>query len=82
MTVSEAVAYYQEQTPRGEYVLIVEGADENTKQKEQPWMAWTVREHVDHLIQTGLSQKDAIKEAAKERGVPKREVYQAYHIEE
>ena len=42
-------------------------------------MAWTVREHVDHLIQTGLSQKDAIKEAAKERGVPKREVY---HIEE
>lgn len=82
MTVSEAVAYYQEQTPRGEYVLIVEGADENTKLEEQPWMAWTVREHVDHLIQTGLSQKDAIKEAAKERGVPKREVYQAYHIEE
>lgn len=82
MTVSEAVAYYQEQTPRGEYVLIVEGADENAKQEEQPWMAWTVREHVDHLIQTGLSQKDAIKEAAKERGVPKREVYQAYHIEE
>ena len=82
MTISEAAAYYQDQNPRGEYVLIVEGADETKKQEEAaPWMEWTVAEHVERLIQEGIPQKDALKEVAKLRGIPKREVYQAYHIE-
>ena len=74
MTIGEAVAYYREQSPRGEYVLVVEGA----KDAAAPTAFWTemdVPSHVQHYIDTGLSKMDAIKQAARDRGVPKNEIY-------
>ncbi|MBQ9798083.1 MAG: 16S rRNA (cytidine(1402)-2'-O)-methyltransferase [Clostridia bacterium] len=74
MTIGEAVAYYREQSPRGEYVLVVEGA----KDAASPTAFWTemdVPSHVQHYIDTGLSKMDAIKQAARDRGVPKNEIY-------
>lgn len=76
MTLSEAVAYYEENAPRGEYVLVVEGAGSESTDEAPFWADMTVPEHVSHYISGGMSKKDAIKAAAHDRGVPKNEVYQ------
>ncbi len=82
MTLGEAVAYYEENAPRGEYVLIIEGASEIALPKEQWWENLSVCEHIDKYISDGADKKDAIKQAAQDRGLPKREVYNIYHKEE
>ncbi len=74
LTLAQAVAYYKEQSPRGEYVLVVEGA----KEAATPTAFWSeldIPAHVQHYMDTGLSKMDAIKQAARDRGVPKNEVY-------
>ncbi len=76
LTLAEAVTYYEENTPRGEYVLVVEGAKEGSTAEAPFWEAMTVPEHVAHYMDAGMSKKDAIKAAARDRGVPKNEVYQ------
>lgn len=81
-TLDEAVLFYEENNPRGEYVIVVEGASELVEKAENEWDSMTVREHVDKYIADGMTQKDAIKKAASDRNVPKREVYNEYHKEE
>lgn len=76
-TLSEACAYYKDTAPRGEYVLILEGA-ERADASLCFWSSMTVHEHVDHYIAEGFSKNDAIKAAAKDRGVPKNAVYNEY----
>ncbi len=75
MTLSEAVAYHTEHAPRGEYVLIVEGAPEDAVTSTAFWTDMTVQEHVAHYMEGGMEKKEAIKAAAKDRGVPKNEIY-------
>lgn len=58
---------------RGEYVLIVEGAQKSARQT--PYALLTPREHVEKYMEEGLSKKEAQKKAAKERGIPKSEIY-------
>lgn len=81
MTLAEAVKYYEDTAPRGEYVIIVEGAQEKAETAHW-WDGLSIAEHVDSYVEKGMSSKDAVKETAKDRGVPKREVYQVYHVEE
>ena len=76
LTLAEAVAYYEENAPRGEYVLVVEGAEEGSTPTETFWTDMTVPDHVAYYVGQGMTKKDAIKAAAKDRGVPKNEVYQ------
>ena len=76
LTLAEAVAYYEENAPRGEYVLVVEGAREDSSTAATFWADMTVPDHVAHYVAQGMTKKDAIKAAAKDRGVPKNEVYQ------
>jgi 16S rRNA (cytidine1402-2'-O)-methyltransferase len=80
-TIREALDWAKREDIRGEFCLVVEGSRE-TKQEESPWWApLSVREHVDKYIkEQDMPAKEAIKLAAKERGLPKREVYQAYHV--
>lgn len=78
-TIDGAIEYYAEKSPRGEYVLVIEGATE-TSEEESFWQDMSVTEHVDKYISDGMTQKDAIKAAAQDRGVPKRDVYAEYHI--
>lgn len=73
-TLGEAVAYYNEQPPRGEFVLIVEGAAE--AQEEMPTMD-TALARVKELLARGMSKKDAIKQASQETGFPKNTLYDA-----
>lgn len=76
-----AIEYYSEKSPRGEYVLVIEGAKEIAEAEAVFWEGMTVTEHVEHYIGVGMSQKDAIKQASADRNVPKREVYNEYHKE-
>ena len=73
-TVSEAIALYEEKEPRGEYVLVIEGKQTITN-ADYPE---DVNDHVQSLIESGLSRMDAIKAAAKQRGVPKSRIYDEY----
>lgn len=78
--LKNASVLYDEQTPKGEFVLVVEGVNAKQKQLDvfEIASAISVKEHVDKLIKEGLTKKEAIKKAAEERGVPKREVYNEY----
>ena len=73
-TLGGAVSYYNEKEPRGEYVLVVEGASE-PKKTENPLLSLSPEEHVQHYINSGMAKMDAIKAAAKDRGVSKSELY-------
>ncbi len=68
-----AVAYYSEHAPRGEYVLVLEGAQEPSDGAY--WENLTIMEHIEHHMASGLERMDAIKAAAKERGLSKSAVY-------
>lgn len=76
-TLSEAVRYYTDNEPRGEYVLVIEGLDrqEIVRQKQAEWQEMSVEEHLALYVEQGIDRKDAIKLVAKDRGVPKREIY-------
>lgn len=77
-TIDGAIEYYNEKSPRGEYVLVVEGASE-VVDTPSFWAEMTVKAHVDKYIADGMTQKDAIKAASVDRGVPKRDIYNEYH---
>ena len=79
MTLEEAVRYYEENNPRGEYVLVVSGAEKNESEEDVWWSEMTVLEHVEEYIKKGMDSKEAIKTVAKDRNVPKREIYNEYH---
>ncbi|WP_163582988.1 16S rRNA (cytidine(1402)-2'-O)-methyltransferase [Gracilibacillus saliphilus] len=65
---------------KGECCIVVEGTKDNSQSKW--WTDLTVKEHVEKEMELeGYSSKEAIKAVAKERNIPKREVYNAYHIE-
>ncbi len=75
-TLGVALLMYSEKEPRGEYVLIVEGATDTCDLAcENELLILTPEEHVEHYINTGLSKMDAIKAAAKDRKIPKSEMY-------
>lgn len=81
-TIAEAVDFYAENNPRGEYVIVVEGAEKaEEEQAENEWDNMSVREHVDKYIKEGMTSKDAIKKTAHDRKLPKRDVYNEYHKE-
>ena len=76
-TIDEAVEYYGENNPRGEYVIVIEGATEI--EEENDWEEISIYDHVEKYIKEGIPQKEAIKKVAQDRGLPKREVYNQYH---
>lgn len=72
-----AIAHYTESPPKGEFVLVVEGRPtaEAIEEERSKWTDMTVEEHVKMYIDAGLTEKEAIKAAAGDRGVRKREIY-------
>lgn len=73
-TLERAVEYYEQNAPRGEYVLIVEGSTKKTE-SECFFQNMSIEEHVNFYISQGLSKMDAIKSCAKDRGVHKNIIY-------
>lgn len=78
-TFGEAAAFYEENEPRGEYVLVIEGKSRKEIKSEQQaqWETMSVEAHVEMYIKQGMDKKEAMKAAAKDRGVSKRDIYQA-----
>ena len=72
-TLAEAVKYYGEREPRGEYVLILEGVEATVA--EEDFSALSPEDHVKRYTDAGMSRKDAIKAAAKDRGMAKSDFY-------
>lgn len=72
-TLGELAEHYENEAPRGEYVVIIEGAKEVIT--ENFWDHWSVEEHLEHYKAMGKSNMDAVKAVAKDRGVPKNEIY-------
>ena len=77
-TFSGALAHYENEEPRGECVIVVEGKslEEIEKEKAAAWEDMTVEEHMDLYLEQGMDRKDAMKQVAKDRGISKRDVYQ------
>lgn len=81
-TLEEALAYYQEEEPRGEYVLVIEGKSLEQKRQEDiaAWEDKSIEEHMEYYRRQGLDEKSAMKQVAKDRGVSKRDIYQYLHV--
>lgn len=76
-TIAEASAYYEVNDPKGECVLVIEGRsrEEMRMEAQARWEEMSVEEHMEHYLSQGIGKKDAMKMVAKDRGVPKREIY-------
>lgn len=68
-----AVKHYTENQPKGEFVLIIEGANES--EKASPFDNMTILEHINYYIENGIDKKEAMKKVAIDRNISKREVY-------
>lgn len=79
MTLADSLSYYEVNEPRGEYVLIIAGRsrEEMKKEEQAGWEALSLEEHMAHYESKGIDRKEAMKRVAKDRGVSKRDIYQA-----
>lgn len=78
-TFADSLTYYEVNEPRGEYVLIIAGRsrEEMKKEEQAGWEALSLEEHMAHYESQGIDRKEAMKRVAKDRGVSKRDIYQA-----
>lgn len=72
-TAAELLALFEEKKPKGEFVVVISGAD--PQEKTLSLSELSVEDHMDHYQKEGLSEKEAMKQVARDRGVSKREIY-------
>lgn len=77
-TLCDACVLLENEEPRGEYVLVVEGKSlsEFKREQEQNWQEIPIEEHMQQYESQGIDHKEAMKRVARDRGISKREVYQ------
>ena len=82
-TLSEALRHYEEEEPKGECVLVLEGRSRKEMEQEAQgkWTEISLEEHMEIYLSQGLNKKEAMKSVAKDRGISKRDVYQALETE-
>ena len=78
-TFEDVIRFYEDNEPKGEYVLVISGKTFETKEQEarEAWESLSVEEHMAHYEDSGMERKEAMKQVAKDRGISKRDVYQA-----
>ena len=78
-TISGALGYYTANEPKGEYVLVIEGRSQKEllEEKRAAWDDMSIGEHFNMYVSQGMDKKDAMKLVAKDRGVSKRDIYNA-----
>lgn len=83
-TLKQAIAYYEENEPKGECVIVIEGRSiKDMKREEQnSWAKMTIEEHMEYYISMGKDKKESMKLVAKDRGISKRDVYQKMIVED
>ncbi len=82
-TLAEALQYYEKEEPKGECVLVLEGRSRKEMEQEaqEKWTEVSLEEHMEIYLSQGLNKKEAMKSVAKDRGISKRDVYQALEAE-
>lgn len=77
--ISQVIAHFEAEEPRGECVLVIHGKDfqEIEKEAQEKWQELSIEEHVEHYLSQGMDKKEAMKAAATDRGISKRDIYQA-----
>ncbi len=73
MSLQEAVNHYCNQTPRGEFVVVLKGVQTSDQQKN--FSQISIEDHIKEYLEAGMSKKEAVKQVAKDRNIPKSEVY-------
>jgi 16S rRNA (cytidine1402-2'-O)-methyltransferase len=75
--ISELIEKYKDETPKGEYVMVIQGKSFDEKRNEEiaDFLLMSIEEHMDMYEKQGVDRKDAMKLVAKDRGISKREVY-------
>ena len=78
-TLAQALAHYQQEAPKGECVIVLEGKSREKMAAEtrEQWEKMSVEEHMEYYLSQGVDKKEAMKKVAKDRGISKRDVYQA-----
>ena len=78
-TIKELLDFYQDQKPLGECVLVIEGKsrEEIREEEKTAWEEMSISQHMEVYEKQGIARKEAMKLVAKDRGVTKREIYQA-----
>lgn len=78
-TLEKALVFYEDNEPKGEYVLVIEGLDPKILEREEQaqWEQLTIKEHMEFYEGQGIDRKEAMKKVAADRGMGKRDVYQA-----
>ncbi|KAA0543730.1 16S rRNA (cytidine(1402)-2'-O)-methyltransferase [Bacillus sp. BGMRC 2118] len=80
-TAEELVQWLETTEVKGECCILVEGNDSTEDIAEDSWWTkLTINDHVEHYVNQDMSSKDAIKQVAVDRKLPKRDVYESYHI--
>ncbi len=84
MTLESACRYYEQEEPRGEYVLVLEGRSREELDREQQasWEQMSLTEHMARYTAQGIDRKEAMKQVARDRGIGKRDVYRMLLEEE
>ena len=79
-TLEEACAYYNEQPPKGECVLVIEGRsrEQIAQEEKAQWEEMSIEEHMEHYLSQGLDKKEIIKKIAKDKNVNKNEIYMKF----
>ncbi len=77
--LKDAVKYYEAHEPKGECVIVIEGKsrEEVRAGERAQWEKMSIEDHMEFYMNEGMEKKDAMKRVAKDRGVSKREIYQA-----
>lgn len=78
-TLEQALSFYEENEPKGEYVIVLEGISRKhiQKEKQQMWESLSIEEHMQKYESQGMEKKEAMKKVAADRGISRRDVYQA-----
>ena len=78
-TIEDILKFYETQEPKGECVLVIEGKSraELVQEERAKWEEMTIEEHMEVYLGQGMDKKEAMKAVAKDRGVSKRDIYQA-----
>ena len=81
-TLGEALTHYEQEDPRGEYVLVIAGKSPEAlaEESQESWNAMPLADHMQHYLDQGMPEKDAMKQVAKDRGVSKRDIYNEWKV--
>ena len=82
LTITGAMDHFEHTEPKGEMVIVIEGMSEEELLEDsvKKWSTMSIREHVDMYMDQGMSEKEAMKAAAADRGITKREIYEELKV--